>query len=83
VHLSNLLGANRRFIEQHVPHLGTLIRRDLADVVQASDVLVVGLNDATTAAGLRELIRPDQLVIDLVGMPGRGEGIARYEGLCW
>jgi GDP-mannose 6-dehydrogenase len=83
VHLSNLLGANRRFIERHMPHLGSLIRRDLAEVVAASDVLLVGLNDAQTAAALREHVRDTQIVIDLVGMPGRDENIARYEGLCW
>ncbi|MGH8851313.1 MAG: UDP binding domain-containing protein, partial [Casimicrobiaceae bacterium] len=26
VHLSNLLGANRRYIEQHLPHIGSLVR---------------------------------------------------------
>ena len=83
VHLSNLLGANRRFIEQHMPHLGTLIRRDLHDVIAASDILVVGLNDASTAAALRKEARDDQVVIDLAGLPGRGEGFAHYEGLCW
>ena len=83
VHLSNLLGANRRFIEQHVPHIGSLIRRDLAEVVDASDVLVVGLNDAATVAGLRKHVRADQTVVDLVGIPGRGEGLPGYVGLCW
>jgi len=81
VHLSNLLGANRRFIEQHVPHIGSLIRRDLAEVVRDSDVLVVGLNDARTSEALLGLVRPDQVVIDLVGLPRRGEGDVR--GLCW
>ena len=83
VHLSNLLGANRRFIERHLPHIGSLIRRDLAEVVSASEVLVVGFNDANTARVLRETIRDDQVVIDLAGLPGRSEGFARYEGLCW
>lgn len=81
VHLSNLLGANRRFIEQHVPHIGSLIRRDLAEVVRDSDVLVVGLNDARTSEALLGLVRPDQVVIDLVGLPRRGAGDVR--GLCW
>ena len=83
VHLSNLLGANRRFIEQHMPHLGSLIRSDLARVVAAAEVLVVGLNDARTVASLRELVRPDQVVIDLVGIGAGGRGLGRYEGLCW
>ena len=83
VHLSNLLGANRRFIEQHVPHIGSLIRRDLAEVVTESDVLVVGLPDTATVKALRQLVRPDQVVVDLVGVPGGGEGLGRYAGLCW
>ena len=83
VHLSKLLGANRRFIEQHMPHLGSLIRRDLGEVVAESDVLVVGFNDPVTTAELRDSVRDDQIVIDLAGMPYRGEAFKRYEGLCW
>jgi GDP-mannose 6-dehydrogenase len=83
VHLSNLLGANRRFIEQHVPHLGQLIRSELADVVTASDLIVVGLSDKRTVEALATHVRADQLVIDLVriGEPERLRGT--YEGLCW
>jgi GDP-mannose 6-dehydrogenase len=83
VHLSKLLGANRRFIEQHVPHIGTLIRSDIAEVIAASDVIVVGQNDPRVASRLIELARPDQTVIDLVRLPGRERLRARYEGLCW
>ena len=45
VHLSQLLGANRRFIEQHLPHIGSLLRARHRAVIEESDVLVVGLND--------------------------------------
>jgi len=83
VHLSNLLGANRRFIEQHVPHLGQLMRRDIAEVIAACDLLVVGLNDAATVATLRQHARPDQLVLDLVGIGGPDGMRAECMGLCW
>src|SRR5207237_10509690 len=33
VHLSRLLGANKRFIERHVPHIGNLIRANIAEVI--------------------------------------------------
>jgi GDP-mannose 6-dehydrogenase len=83
VHLSKLLGANRRFIEQRVPHLGQLLHRDLAEVMARSEVLVVGLNDAATVAALHEHARADQLVVDLVGIARRPDLRAEYAGLCW
>ncbi|MEO8751917.1 MAG: nucleotide sugar dehydrogenase [Casimicrobiaceae bacterium] len=83
VHLSNLLGANRRFIEQHVPHIGSLLRQSLDDVVAQSDLLVLGMNDPQTIAVVKRLVRPEQIVVDLVGMP-EGSGLpAQYVGLCW
>src|SRR4029079_12598679 len=39
VHRCRLLGANLRFIERHVPHLGSLLRSDLEHVIAESDVL--------------------------------------------
>ena len=83
VHLSNLLGANRRFIEQHVPHLGMLMRSELDAVVAQSDVLVVGSNDQKTVQGIWRHARSGQTVIDLIGLPKR-EGLrADLVGLCW
>jgi GDP-mannose 6-dehydrogenase len=83
VHLSRLLGANRRFIEQHLPHVGSLIRSEIGAVIDDSDVLVVGQNEPQTIARLIELARTDQTVIDLVRLPGRERLRAHYEGLCW
>ena len=83
VHLSSLIGANRRFIETHVPHIGGLVRSEVEPVVETSDVLVVGLNDKRTIEALKRLVRPDQVVIDLANI-GDTTGLAgQYEGLCW
>jgi GDP-mannose 6-dehydrogenase len=83
VHLSNLLGANRRFIEQHVPHLGMLMRPDLAEVVDKSEVLVMGSSDPQTIDAVWRLARPGQSVVDLVGLPKRAGLRADLVGLCW
>jgi GDP-mannose 6-dehydrogenase len=83
VHLSNLLGANRRFIEQHVPHIGSLLREDIGQVIERSELLIVGLNDSQTLDLLRQHLREDHVVIDLVGMPGRERPGGQYVGLCW
>jgi len=83
VHLSNLLGANRRFIERHLPHIGSLIRSDISAVIAQSELLVVGLNDASVAAALAEHVRPDQIVLDLARLPDRKKVRGDYRGLCW
>jgi GDP-mannose 6-dehydrogenase len=83
VQLSRLMGANRRFIEEHVPHIGSLLCEDLKTVIDESDCLVVGMTDARTVRLLTEWVRTDQVVIDVVNV-GRREGLrGRYVGLSW
>jgi GDP-mannose 6-dehydrogenase len=83
VHLSNLLGANRRFIEQHVPHIAQVMRRDIEDVVAESDVLVVGLSDRLVFEAIRHHVRPDHVILDLVNIPDGKTLPGQYVGLCW
>jgi len=83
VHLSSLLGANRRFIDQHVPHIAQVMRRDIADVLAGSDVLIVGLSGGAVFDALREHVRPDQVILDLVSIPDGKSLRGQYVGLCW
>jgi GDP-mannose 6-dehydrogenase len=83
VHLSSLLGANRRFIERHVPHIGTLIRGDIATVVANSDVLLLGSAAERVLADLADHVRPEHTLIDLINVPRRERLRGRYLGLCW
>jgi GDP-mannose 6-dehydrogenase len=83
VHLSNLLGGNRRYIETHLPHIGALMQGDLDAVIADSDVLVIGLNDKRILEGVKRLTGPGQVVLDLVNIPGREELKGQYVGLTW
>jgi len=83
VQLSHLLGANRRFIEQHVPHIGSLIRSSIEPVIAESDVLVVGMSRPDVMQGIARYGRADQIVLDLAGLPGRSGVPGEYHGLCW
>ena len=66
MHLAQLLGANRRFIETHLPHIGELVRGDLESVIAESDVLVLGLNTAGSGTGASRL-RPYRTYRDRLG----------------
>jgi len=83
VHLSRLLGANKRFIELHLPHIGSLIRADLREVVAASEVLVVSASSDVVVEKVHEIVKSHHLVIDLANVKGRYKWPCAVEGLCW
>jgi GDP-mannose 6-dehydrogenase len=82
VSLSRLIGGNKAYIEQVLPHIAAMMCSSTEEVVQDSDVIVLG--HALTDGGeqLVNLIRPDQLVIDLVKIDSMSHPAA-YEGICW
>ena len=70
VALAAIMGANKQYIDQVIPHISTLLLPDLQDVVDHGDVLIIGTGAREFRAVLRNL-RADQQVIDLV-RPGAG-----------
>lgn len=83
VHLARLLGANRAYIDAHLPHLGALLKPGIEEVIAESDVLVLGLAERSIFEAVARLARPDQLVLDLVRLPQDHAVSARVEGLSW
>lgn len=83
VHLSRLLGANRRFIETQLPHIGALLRSGIDEVIAHADVLVAGLQNPSVHHALAAKTRAGQTVIDLVNLPNRADIRAKVIGLCW
>lgn len=83
VHLSSLLGANRRFIEQHLPHIGQLLRPDVGQVIDHAEIVIVGMQDQRVLDGLQQHLRPDQRLLDLARLPESVRRLGQYEGLCW
>jgi GDP-mannose 6-dehydrogenase len=67
VALGNLFGRNRAYIDEHIPHVTQLLTDDWEDTVRGADVVVVG-KVLPAFERLREILRADQTVIDLVGV---------------
>jgi GDP-mannose 6-dehydrogenase len=83
VSLARLMGANKEYIEQQIPHLSRHLCESLDEVIAASEVIVIG-NNAPEFASALERCRPDQLVIDLVRVPVNFASLrAKYDGICW
>jgi GDP-mannose 6-dehydrogenase len=72
VAIARLVGANRRFIEEEIPHISALMCDEVEALVAHAEVLVVGAAGEAAARALAAA-RPDQVVIDLT----RGAARAR------
>jgi GDP-mannose 6-dehydrogenase len=64
VSLARLVGANRRYIEEQIPHIASLMCDDLEALLEHAEVLVIG-NAGEDAVRALAAIRPDQVLVDL------------------
>jgi GDP-mannose 6-dehydrogenase len=82
VNIARLIGANRRFIQESIPHISSLMTMDIEALVDRSEVLVVAMKTPEVAAAVARA-RSDQYVLDLAQLPERRAGEADYRGVCW
>jgi GDP-mannose 6-dehydrogenase len=61
-------GANRRFAESEIPHVFSLLRPTIEEVIRGTDVIVISNNDEEYLR-VRDLITPEHKIVDLVGVP--------------
>jgi GDP-mannose 6-dehydrogenase len=83
VNLSRLMGANKRYIEQSIPHIASLMCGSVEEMMSEADILIVGLNRPDLLEQVCAFSRSQQMVLDLVNMPDRGRLKSTYKGVCW
>ncbi len=84
VSLGRLIGSNRQYIEQVIPHIGSLLCPDFEKTLQDAEVVVIATRGVDRET-LQRSLHPGQAVVDLVNFekvhrPATGNS---YEGLCW
>ena len=83
VSIARLVGANKEYINKQIPHLSSLLTESIDEVIEQSEVIVVGNGAPEFAAALKKT-RPGQTVIDLFRLDvDRSEVPADYTGICW
>jgi len=80
---ARLMGSNREYIEREIPHIWSLMRGSVEEVIESSEVIVIG-NGSGEFRRIEPKLRSGQVVIDLVRAFGdrtsNGDG---YRGICW
>jgi GDP-mannose 6-dehydrogenase len=78
-----LTGANKSFVENVIPHLHTLLCDSMEEIIDGSEVIVVGTGEPE----FRELLKrisQGQAIIDLVRIiDTSSEAKGDYRGICW
>ena len=83
VSLARLVGANKDYINKQIPHLSSLLSDSIDDVLDKSDVIVVG-NGAPEFGDALTRTREDQVILDLVRVNTPRDQIkGDYRGICW
>jgi GDP-mannose 6-dehydrogenase len=81
VSLAKLVGANRRYIEEHIPHISKLMVETVDELVAHAELVVVGNLNKEFFAALEKL-KPEQAVLDLTPNSQPVKTPAHYERLC-
>jgi GDP-mannose 6-dehydrogenase len=80
---SQLYGANRAYLERELPHVASLMCSSLEAAVEEADVVVIA-NASDSFRGVPQMLRPNQVLIDLIGIAkNHPELRGAYEGICW
>jgi GDP-mannose 6-dehydrogenase len=82
VNIARLVGANREFILNHIPHISRLIVDDIDAVLDHAQTVVIGNKDPDFRE-VPERLREDQVLVDFVRITDRRSEEGKYDGLCW
>lgn len=82
VNMASLVGANRDFILNRIPHISRLMVEQVEGVLDHAETIVIGNSDP----GFRkvpEQVREHQNIVDFVRIAEGRSTDGKYEGICW
>ncbi|MEZ5037187.1 MAG: nucleotide sugar dehydrogenase [Chitinophagales bacterium] len=81
VHIAKLIGSNKSYIDEALPHLSVLITDNLAEAIEHADIVVINHRNISIEEHLQALSKK-KAVIDLVRVKA-AENLENYIGLNW
>jgi len=82
VNIASLVGANRDFILNHIPHISKLMVADIDAVLDHAQTIVIGNKDPDFTS-IPERLRAGQLLVDFVRITEERSKNGKYDGICW
>ena len=83
VKIASLVGANKDYILNHIPHISKLMVDSIEEVLAHADTVVIG-NSAEEFREIPERIAPGKFIVDLVRITEQRSSVEHgYDGICW
>src|SRR5258707_11543788 len=82
VNLASLVGANRDFILNRIPHISRLMVSGIDAVLEHAETVVIGNKDPEFE-GVLERLHDGQNLVDFVRITNRRSDNGKYDGICW
>jgi len=82
VNMASLVGANRDFILNRIPHISRLMVRSIEAVLEHAQTVVIGTKDPDFEDVPKQL-RDYQKLVDFVRTGNQRSGNGKYDGISW
>jgi len=82
VNIASLVGANRDFILNRIPHISRLMVDSVEAVLDFAQTIVIGNKDSDFRT-VPERVGNGQSIVDFVGITDRTCNNGKYDGICW
>ena len=82
VNIASLVGANRDYILNQIPHISKLMVKSIEEVLEHAETVVIGNGDTAFSAVLDRLT-DNQVLVDLVRITPEKSQDGQYDGICW
>jgi GDP-mannose 6-dehydrogenase len=82
VNLASLVGANRDFILNRIPHISRLMVNSIDAILDHGQTVVIGNKDPEFQ-GILERLHEGQRLVDFVRITNRRSENGKYDGICW
>jgi GDP-mannose 6-dehydrogenase len=82
VKIASLVGANKDYILNKIPHISKLMVDSMDDVLAHAETLVIG-NASDEFRNVSDRLSEGQVIVDFVRMGDRKSDNAQYDGICW
>jgi GDP-mannose 6-dehydrogenase len=82
VQIAKLVGANRDFILNRIPHIAAMMVDSIAAVLEHGQTIVIGTKDPDFAS-VPDRLFDGQMLVDFVRITDRRSDNVKYDGICW